>query len=58
MELREIQTTDYRLAEQMLEIQRNAYAVEAELIGFDEIPARYENGRSHSKSAGYELWLI
>ena len=42
MELREIQTTDYQLAEQMLEIQRNAYAVEAELIGFDEIPARYE----------------
>lgn len=42
MELRKIQTTDYQLAEQMLEIQRNAYAVEAELIGFDEIPARYE----------------
>lgn len=42
MELHEIQTTDYRQAEKMLEIQRNAYAVEAELIGFDEIPARYE----------------
>ena len=46
MELREIKTTYYRAAEQMLEIQRNAYAVEAELLGFDEIPARDETVES------------
>lgn len=42
MELRDIETKDFAQAQQMLVIQRNAYAVEAELIGFDEIPARYE----------------
>lgn len=42
MELKEIPIQQFEQARQMLEIQRNAYAVEAELLGFDEIPARYE----------------
>ncbi|WP_215141168.1 GNAT family N-acetyltransferase [Exiguobacterium qingdaonense] len=42
MQLKEIQNHRFEQAQKMLEIQRNAYAVEAELIGFDEIPARYE----------------
>ena len=42
MQLKEIPIQQFEQARQMLEIQRNAYAVEAELLGFDEIPARYE----------------
>ncbi|WP_026825964.1 GNAT family N-acetyltransferase [Exiguobacterium marinum] len=42
MQLQEIPIKQFDQAQQMLEIQRNAYAVEAELLGFDEIPARYE----------------
>ncbi|MCC9624843.1 GNAT family N-acetyltransferase [Thalassospira sp. MA62] len=42
MQLKEVAIHQFELAQQMLEIQRNAYAVEAELLGFDEIPARYE----------------
>lgn len=42
MELKEVSLKEFSQAQQMLEIQRNAYAVEAELIGFDEIPARFE----------------
>lgn len=42
MELKEVPLKEFSQAQQMLEIQRNAYAVEAELIGFDEIPARFE----------------
>ena len=42
MNLKEIPLRQVEQAQQMLEIQRDAYAVEAELLGFDEIPARYE----------------
>ena len=42
MQLKEVAIHQFEQAQQMLEIQRNAYAVEAELLGFDEIPARYE----------------
>ena len=42
MELRQIPIHEVSQAEQMLRIQRDAFAVEAELLGFDEIPSRYE----------------
>lgn len=38
----ELTRIDEALAETMLRIQREAYAIEAELIGFDEIPTRFE----------------
>ncbi len=47
--------TDHELAERLLEIQHAAYAVEAELIGFDGIPPLQED--LHELMASREHWL-
>ncbi|MFF0266773.1 GNAT family N-acetyltransferase [Kribbella sp. NPDC004536] len=47
--------SDRHLAERLLEIQHAAYAVEAELIGFDGIPPLQED--LHELMASTEFWL-
>ena len=53
--IRALDLTDVATAERVLEIQHLAYAVEAELIGFDGIPPLHEDLAALMSSA--ELWL-
>ncbi len=41
--VRQLDLTDSRVASQVLSLQRSAYRVEAELIGFDQIPPLHES---------------
>ncbi|GAA1148895.1 hypothetical protein GCM10009630_54190 [Kribbella jejuensis] len=50
-----LDVTDHELATRLLEIQHAAYAVEAELIGFDGIPPLQED--LHELMASTEHWL-
>jgi ribosomal protein S18 acetylase RimI-like enzyme len=53
--IRVLDLTDVATAERVLEIQHLAYAVEAELIGFDGIPPLHEDLAGLMSSS--ELWL-
>jgi ribosomal protein S18 acetylase RimI-like enzyme len=53
--IRPLDVSDRALAERLLEIQHRAYAVEAELIGFDAIPPLQEDLDGLMSST--ELWL-
>ncbi|MEU4603396.1 GNAT family N-acetyltransferase [Kribbella sp. NPDC023972] len=53
--IRPLDVTDRALAERLLEIQHRAYAVEAELIGFDGIPPLQEDLEGLMSST--EHWL-
>lgn len=53
--IRPLDLADGELARRLLEVQHRAYAVEAELIGFDGIPPLQED--LAGLMASTELWL-
>jgi ribosomal protein S18 acetylase RimI-like enzyme len=55
LEIRAIDVTDAETAKQLLTVQHRAYAVEAELIGFDGIPPLQED--LAGLMASTEYWL-
>lgn len=55
--VQEIDASDRRTATRLLEIQQAAYAVESDLIGFDEIPGRGETVDDIVASSSRLDWL-
>ncbi len=49
-EIRKLEITDRVVAEQVLEIQRTSYRIEAELIGFDALPPLLETWQDLAQS--------